>query len=184
MEFFMDYGGLYMKHTACFTGHRPQSLPCGFDETHSACLKIKHQLKRLVKGLIDKKNVTHFISGGALGVDMWAMEIVLELKKEYPYITLEAAIPCRSQADRWSSKSRKRYNLLLSLCDRKTLVGEQYTADCMMKRNKYMVDNSDYVIAVWDGKPSGTGNTVRYAINSKKEVYYIDTNTFKMLSAF
>lgn len=54
----------------------------------------------------------------------------------------------------------------------------------MMKRNKYMVDNSDYVIAVWNGKPSGTGNTVRCALNGKKEVYCIDTNTFKMFSAF
>ena len=31
------------------------------------------------------------------------------------------------------------------------------------KKNEYMVDNSDYVIAVWNGKPSGTGNTVTYA---------------------
>lgn len=47
-------------------------------------MKIKYQLKRLVKGLIDKKNVTYFISGGALGVDMWAMEV----KEEYPNIKL------------------------------------------------------------------------------------------------
>ncbi len=168
----------------CFTGHRPQNLPCGFNETHPACLKIKYQLKRLIKGLIDKKNVTHFISGGALGVDIWAMEIVLELKEEYPNITLEAAIPCRSQSDRWNSKSQERYNRLLSSCDKVTLVGERYTADCMMKRNKYMVDNSDYVIAVWNGTPSGTGKTVKYAVSRKKEVFYIDTVTFKMLSAF
>lgn len=54
-----------IKKAYCFTGHRPQSLPCGFDETHPACLKIKHQLKRLIKGMIDKKGVAHFISGGA-----------------------------------------------------------------------------------------------------------------------
>lgn len=53
----------------------------------------------------------------------------------------------------------------------------------MMKRNKYMVDNSDYVIAVWSGKPGGTGNTVRYAIKSRKEVYYIDPITFNMFNS-
>lgn len=173
-----------MQYTACFTGHRPQNLPCGFNETHPACIKIKNQLERLIIGLIERKNVTHFISGGALGVDMWAMEIVLELKEEYPNIMLEAAIPCCSQTCSWNVKSKERYNRLLSLCDKKTLVQERYTADCMMKRNKYMVDNSDYVIAVWNGKPSGTGNTVKYAINNKKEVYYIDTTTFRMMSAF
>ena len=33
----------------------------------------------------------------------------------------------------------------------------------MNDRNKYMVDHSAVVIAVWNGKPSGTGNTIRFA---------------------
>lgn len=169
-----------MQYTACFTGHRPQKLPCGFDETHPACLKIKRQLKRLIIGLIEKKNVTRFISGAALGVDMWAMEIVLELKKEYPDITLEAAVPCRSQPDRWSAAAKTRYLRLLSQCDKITYVSGEYTKDCMMKRNMYMVDNSGYVAAVWNGKPSGTGRTVNYALETGKTVYCIDTVTFKM----
>ena len=43
----------------------------------------------------------------------------------------------------------------------------------MQKRNEYMVNNSDYVIAVWDGKPSGTGNTVRYAESKGKTIITI-----------
>ncbi len=50
----------------------------------------------------------------------------------------------------------------------------------MMKRNKYMVDNSDYIVAVWNGTPSGTGKTVAYAIEIDRTVYCIDTITFKM----
>lgn len=169
-----------MQYTACFTGHRPKSLPCGSDETRPVCLKIKHQMKELIKEFIEKKSVAHFISGAALGVDMWAMEIVIELKKEYPNITLEAAVPCRSQADRWNASSKERYNRLLSQCDKIEIVSEIYTADCMMKRNKYMVDNSDYVIAVWNEKPSGTGNTVRYAAEREKAIYYIDTKTLQI----
>ncbi len=169
-----------MSYTACFTGHRPQSLMCGFDETHPACIKIKNQLERLIIGLIEKKNVTHFISGVALGVDTWAAEIVLELKDDYPNITLEAAIPCRSQADRWNIVSKKRYNRLLLLCDKVTYVNEAYTKNCMMERNIYMVDNSDYVVAVWNGKPSGTGKTVEYEVNCGKDVFYVAPNTFLM----
>lgn len=172
-----------MYYTACFTGHRPQSLPCKFDETHIVCLKIKRQLKKLIKDLIKKKNVRHFISGMALGVDMWAAEIVLELKKKYSDITLEAAIPCRSQSDRWNSAAKERYVNLLSQCDVITYVQEQYSNDCMMKRNMYMVDNSDFVAAVWNGKPSGTGNTVKYASERKKDVFYIDTDKFRIKKA-
>lgn len=69
-----------MKYTACFTGYRPQKLPCGFDETHPACMNIKSQLRRMIVGLIEKKNVTHFIAGAALGSDTWAMEIRLNMR--------------------------------------------------------------------------------------------------------
>ena len=49
-----------------------------------------------------------------------------------------------------------------------------YTSDCMQKRNKYMVNNSDYIITVWDGKPSGTGNTVKYAKQKNKKILIIN----------
>lgn len=168
------------QYTACFTGHRPQSLSCGFDETHPVCIKIKHQLRRLIIGLIEKRSVTRFMFGAAQGVDTWAAEIVLELKKDYPNITLEAAIPCISQAERWNTAAKERYNRLLSLCDKHIIISDRYTVDCMMKRNKYMVDNSDYVVAVWNRKPSGTGNTVKYAVTKNKEIYCIDTFDFRI----
>lgn len=93
---------------------------------------------------------------------MWAMEIILELKKQYSNITLEAAVPCRSQ-------------------DKITILQEHYTNNCMIKRNKYMVDKSNFVIAVWNGNwTSGTGSTIKYALYFEKPVYYIDTINFKM----
>ena len=49
-----------------------------------------------------------------------------------------------------------------------------YTPDCMEKRNRYMVNACDVVIAVWDGRPSGTGKTVQYAKEQGKEIIVID----------
>ena len=42
-----------------------------------------------------------------------------------------------------------------------------------------MDGNSDVVIAVWNGKKSGTGNTVDYALKNGKKVIIIDPNTLK-----
>ncbi len=54
-------------------------------------------------------------------------------------------------------------------------MSENYTSDCMLKRNRYMVDNSDIVIAVWDGRSgSGTGATVNYAKKQGKKVIIIE----------
>ncbi|MCH5213538.1 MAG: DUF1273 family protein, partial [Oscillospiraceae bacterium] len=138
------------------------------------------QLRRLIVGVIEKKNVTRFISGCALGTDLWAAEIVLELKEEYPNITLEAAVPCRNQTASWNIKDKERYEQLLSRCDTVTVLQERYTADCMQKRNIYMVSAADYVIAVWNCKPSGTSKTIQHAIDIGKPVYYVDVNDFKM----
>ena len=59
-------------------------------------------------------------------------------------------------------------------------MGRHYTHGCMQKRNMYMVDSADRVIAVWDGSGSGTGNTVKYALSSGKPVYRIDPDTLSV----
>ena len=40
----------------------------------------------------------------------------------------------------------------------------------MQKRNEYMVDKADIVIAVWDGSSGGTGNCVKYAQKVGKSI--------------
>lgn len=165
-----------MKSCA-FTGHRPQKLPFGFNEADERCTALKDILRNQIIHLIEEEKVTHFISGMALGVDMYAAEIVLDLKKTYPGITLESAIPCETQANKWNAAMRERYYEIAAQCDKETMLQTKYTPDCMEKRNRYMVDNADYIIAVWDGKPSGTGNTVKYAQKQKKKIIVIDPST-------
>lgn len=65
----------------CFTGHRPQKLPFGFNEEDERCVLLKDRLKGAIEMLITEHNITHFISGMALGVDIYSAEIVLSLKK-------------------------------------------------------------------------------------------------------
>ncbi len=158
--------------TCCFTGHRPQKL--GYGENSIQCDELKNKLSELIRELIEKEGVTHFISGVALGVDTYAAEIVLSLKAQYTYITLECAIPCETQAIRWNERDRDIYYDILSKCDKETLLQQKYTADCMQRRNEYMVDNSDFVIAVWNGQPSGTGNAFKYARKSNKRILLVE----------
>ena len=77
--------------TCAFTGHRPKGL--GYPESDGRCAALKEKLRSLIVKLMEEEGVTHFISGMAQGVDMYAAEIVLELKKQHPQITLECAIP-------------------------------------------------------------------------------------------
>ena len=114
------------------------------------------------------------------GVDMYAAEIVLELKKQDPQITLEYAIPYERQAAYWSEPLRNRYFSIAEQCDQETMLQRQYTPDCLRKRNRYMVDHAEIVLAVWNGRPSGTGQTVWYARETEKPVWIIWPDTLEV----
>ncbi len=158
----------------CFTGHRPQRLPWGYRECGSAFRKCYDDLESaIIKAIYD--GYTYFISGVALGIDMLASEIVLKLKNEFG-IKLECAIPCIGQSEVWSEKSRARYKNIVDNADVVTYVSHTpYFDGCMEERNKYMVENSSRIIAVYSGRfgGGGTKKTIEYAQNKGLDVVII-----------
>lgn len=158
--------------TACFTGHRPDKLN-GYNPRDNKELLWK--LRSFVVQHIEEKNVKTFITGMALGIDTWSALIVLKLKEQYPDLKLIAAVPCQNHSDKWTKESRDQWQYIIDRCNEVVYVSnEPYTKWCMQKRNEWMCNNSDYVIAVWDESSGGTGNCVKYAIKTEKEITYIN----------
>ena len=161
------------EKTCCFTGHRPNKLPWGDDETDQRCLALKEAIRRKVEGAYDR-GFRHFICGMAQGCDFYFCEAVLALRDELAGVTLEAAIPCEEQADKWSEADQIRYKELVGLCDFETVVQRHYDRGCMLRRNRYMVDRSALLIAAFDGSKGGTLYTASYAMKRGVEVEIID----------
>lgn len=141
--------------SASFSGHR--ILP-------RDCSELKKNLTLEIKRLIES-GVVYFWAGGALGFDMLAEETVLELKKEYPHISLKLVLPCspEEQTLKWTKKQRERYNEIFEQTDGAKIVAFQYTRDCMLERNRHLVDRSQYLICYLRKKRGGTFYTVNYA---------------------
>lgn len=158
--------------TCCFTGHRPEKLPWRNDEEDPRCLALKRRLARELEQAY-REGYRHFICGMATGCDMYFAEAVLELREIHPDVSLEAAVPCSSQADEWAEEQRLRYRELLSRCDSRHLVQDKYSPGCMQRRNKYMVDHSSLLLACFAGLPGGTMNTIIYARRSGVETLII-----------
>ncbi|MEG2176293.1 MAG: DUF1273 domain-containing protein, partial [Oscillibacter sp.] len=57
-----------------------------------------------------------------------------------------------------------RYRRLVSACDFETMVSETYSASCMQRRDRYMVDHASLLIAAFDGTAGGTRYTMEYAM--------------------
>ena len=160
------------EHTCCFTGHRPAKLPWGHDERDPRCLALKRSMARELEALY-RRGVGHFISGMALGCDLYFAEAVLALRERYP-VTLECALPFPGQAERWTEDCRRRWRAIVDSCDVETVVQDHYDKGCMLRRDRYMVDRSAVVLAVFDDSPGGTKYTLEYAARRRREVLLLD----------
>lgn len=150
------------EYCCCFSGHRPVGLPWRANEDDPRCVSVKLEISARLEAIYSL-GYRHFMCGMALGSDMYFAEAVIELKAQKSDIFLEAVIPCGDQTSRWSTAQRTRYNDLIDRCDKVTVLQYEYTPDCMLKRNKYMVDRSSLVLSCFSGMPGGTMNTLLYA---------------------
>lgn len=146
-----------------FTGHRPEKLPWGEAEQDPRCLELKDKLATAVETAYEA-GCRHFLCGMARGSDFYFCEAVLALRDRLPGVTLEAVIPCEEQAARWSERDRDRYYALVASCDGETMVQRHYDKNCMLRRNRYLVDHAARLIAVYDGMLGGTMYTIGYAM--------------------
>lgn len=158
------------------TGHRPSKLIGGYDLNSEGNLKIKEIMILLIEKILETRadNVVCY-SGMALGIDSIFADAVLTVKNKYPEnIKLICAIPFENQSIKWVPESVDFYNAVLDFADEviNTSGEKNYEPKYMQIRNMYMVDNSDIVIAFWDGSSGGTANCVKYAQKKGKPIVF------------
>ena len=179
----------FLNRSCSFTGHRPQRLPWRYNENDPACIALKDTLAREIALLVDA-GYTEFLSGMAVGVDLWAAEIVLDLRKKKRVLgilglgrknsapKLHCVLPCEGQESKWPRVSQERYRSILKQADSVVYVSREYDDQCMLRRDRALVDYSSLVLAVYDGSfRSGTGATVRYAQKQGRKLIVIDPVT-------
>jgi len=164
--------------TACFTGHRkignayfnPQSPT---QQWYDLMQYLDASLQVLVQREPDP--VFRFISGMAIGVDQLAASCVRAIMVGRPHVQFIAAIPFPSQPSNWPASSQQFYHELLESATNTFVLSEDpYAPHKMHVRDRWMVDNSDFVIAIWDGrKQGGTFYTLSYALDTDTPVLWI-----------
>ncbi len=182
--------------TASFTGRRPKDL-CGYD--WNGYREFGKQFVEYLNTLY-KSGTKNFITGGAQGFDQIAFWAVSALKKKYGYTDVKniVYVPFEGQDRIWKDKgafSREEYGRMLSQADEvkllvsASMVNDFKIAQYLLDRNKAMVNDSDFVIALYpdDTYKTNTGGTsacMRYASEQGKEIrqvqYHLDNKTLCM----
>ena len=166
-----------MNRTCAFTGHRPNKLPWRYDETDSRCVALKAVLTEQIEALAEA-GFTQFLSGMAEATDTWSALAVLALREKNPAIKLHCILPCTAQAEKWSASSQELYRSILERADSVVYVNRDYHKDCMLERNRFLVEHASVLLAVYNGvRRSGTGATVNYARKMGRKIIVIDPVT-------
>jgi len=140
------------------TGHRPNKLG-GYSD------KVFNNLTDLAVGYLRDHRPEIVIVGLAMGWDMAVANAAWNLQ-----IPFYAYIPFEGQAEPWSIEWRTRWWMFRDCAKKEKIFGEGYSDKSMKDRNKGIVDDSDAILALFDGYPSGTKHAVDYALQRGKPV--------------
>jgi len=167
-----------IEFTAAFTGPRPHRFPFGTNEQHPECVALKASLRREIEALCDQ-GVTRFLTGAAMGVDIWAAEIVLDLIAQGREIELHAIVPFHDQEEKFTADYQRRYAVVLAACSDVQVLEESYTEGSYKRRNAHMIQQAKYLLAVEEHsrRPnSGTRQTISLAKKNGNIIIYAAAN--------
>lgn len=143
------------------TGHRPDKLG-GYDNAEA-----DNRLRVIAHHYLIKTSPVGVITGMALGWDQRVAEAAL--LAGIPFI---AAVPFAGQESRWPACSKAVYRELMTQAHGVYIVSPGgYDAAKMHKRNEWMVNHADRIVALWNGgADGGTAACVRYAQARNKPI--------------
>ena len=174
-----------MSRVCCFTGYRPHRFAFSPDGLRPE--QVQAAIGEQIRHLYDEGYRT-FISGMSTGVDMWAAAEVMALRESHPDVELIAAVPFAGQESHWPQPLQKEYRRILDGAQQVEVLfdataAEENAAECYKKRNRWMVDRADTVLAVCEidvaDSRTGTAATVRYARRLQKRILYIHPVTLE-----
>ena len=147
-----------MSRACCFTGHR--ALPPTRDFAYAA---LTESLARAIDEAIDERDCTSFYTGGAIGFDLIAAELMLRRKERDLRLSLTVCVPYCGHDAHFSPEDRARWAAVREQADQTLYLSDRYAPACFWNRNRYMVDHSDLLIAYVRDPKSGSGQTYALA---------------------
>lgn len=145
----------------CGTGHRPPKLGGYTVDVFDRLVALASVY--ILRHVPDDE----YISGMALGWDMALAQACVNMNVKWT-----AAIPFEGQASKWPEDSQEAWRSLVAKANEVVYVDNHgYAAWKMHKRNEWMVNHSDKVVALYDGDPlGGTAACLHYAESKGKTV--------------
>jgi uncharacterized phage-like protein YoqJ len=156
------------KMKIAITGHRPNKI--GGYATCQKHVALKDHMRTFLKEKLSQNSDLTLISGGALGIDQFWIEVGQELN-----IPIMVIIPFHGFEAKWPIHSQQYFHKLIDKCHGISYASneiprnKQEAVAAILKRDRMLIQAADAIVAYWNGSSGGTAHTVKFAKESNKE---------------
>jgi len=138
--------------------------------------QLKRDIKQLFNNLYNKNQEVKLLSPLADGADRLVADIYLEVFKEKAQLIVPMPFDKERYMQDFDTESKKEFLEYLKVA--KSVIEVENNQGCNYKSvGVYVVDNSDILLALWDGtfnaKSGGTGDIIIYAREQGKKVLHL-----------
>lgn len=132
------------------TGYRAHELQI-FDEKHKGIAYIKQAIAGRLVPLVEE-GLEWVITPGQYGVDLWACDVVIGLKRRFPQLKLSIIAASKSPEQNWKDEKKQLFYDLLRDVDYYASVSEQpYSGAWQLKaRDDLLLRKTDGILLVYD----------------------------------
>jgi uncharacterized phage-like protein YoqJ len=151
------------------TGYKQHELGI-FDEKHPGIDYIKKAIRSRFIDLLDV-GLEWVIVSGQLGVEAWAVEVVIELKELYPELKYAVITPFLEQEKNWNDTNKMKYNEIIANADyHVSLTSTPYEAPWQfVEKNKFFLRNADGMLILYDSENEGSPKFIKEAADKFAE---------------
>ncbi|MEH7253760.1 MULTISPECIES: DUF1273 domain-containing protein [Bacillaceae] len=141
---------------AAISGYKPFEIGV-FKNDHPSVFFIKEAFKKALVPLLED-GLEWVLISGQLGAELWAAEVVFELKLEFPEIKLAVITPFLEQEATWSENNTEWYKSILAQADFVDSVTKKgYEKPWQFRlKNQFFIDKSDALILFYDQEKEGS----------------------------
>ncbi|GAE25120.1 hypothetical protein JCM9140_1093 [Halalkalibacter wakoensis JCM 9140] len=142
--------------TIAISGYKAHELGI-FDQKHKGIYYIKKAIETRIRPLIDE-GLEWVIISGQLGVELWAAEVIFQLKQEFPQLQLAILTPFLNQEERWQDATKTYYQEIINQADFvDSITKRPYDNPLQLKqKNEFIIAKADGLMLLYDEEKPGS----------------------------
>lgn len=137
------------------TGYRSYELGT-FGDKDPKIKVIKYALHQTLKEQVDN-GLEWVITGAQLGIEQWTIEVVADMKKDYPQLKLAVMLPFKQFGSQWSEDNQAKLQKLIAQSDFSESVSTNPFQSPIQLKNyqKFMLAHTDSALFFYDTEFEG-----------------------------